>query len=176
MDDIDLRICSQSKCTKILPPEHKYGFKQCAQCRETNRSARAQARKRKREDEPPSQSLPAMHHTSQSHGSTHEDPLIVSSGSGSDDGNQSVSLHCCNNDMTTDMHNQTLVSFKNSQKHFSALRRKCRGTSVVEFDGTFSMAEDPLVTDKERVQMLTHEVWKVTGWHFRYVTNMAHEV
>ena len=30
MDDIDLRICSQSKCKKSLPPEDEYGFKQCA--------------------------------------------------------------------------------------------------------------------------------------------------
>ena len=176
MDDIDLHICSQSKCKKILPPEHEYGFKQCAQCRETNRSVRAQARKRKREGEPPSQPPPAARHTSQSHSSTHEDPLVVSSGSESDDGNQSVSLYCCNNDMTTDKHNKTLVSFENSQKLFSVLRKKCRGTSVVEFDGTFTMAEDALVTDKERVQMLTHEVWKVTGWRFRYVTKMAHGV
>ena len=78
--------------------------------------------------------------------------------------------------MTTDMHNKTLVSFENSQKLFSVLRKKCWGTSVVEFDGTFTMAEDPLVTDKERVQMLTHKVWKVTGWRFRYVTKMAHRV
>ena len=176
MDDIDLCICSQSKCKKILPPEHEHGFKQCAWCQETNRSARAQAQKRKRGGEPPCQLPPATCHTSPSHGSTHEDPLVVSSASESDDGNQNVSLYCCNNNTTIDKHNKTLISFKNSQKLFSALRKKCQGTSVVEFDGTFTMAEDPLVTDKERVQMLTHEVWKVTGLCFWYVTKMTHGV
>ena len=66
-------------------------------------------------------------------------------------------------------------SFENSQKLFSTLREKCWGIPVVEFDGTFTMAKDPLVTDKERVQMLIHEVWKVTGSHFWYVTKIAHE-
>jgi len=34
-------------------------------------------------------------------------------------------------------------------------------------DLSFKLPEDPLVSDKERVQMMTHEVWKVTGFQFR---------
>ena len=126
MDNIDLCICSQSKCKKILPPKHEYGFKQCAQGWETNRSAWAQTQKHKWEGKPPSQLPPAMHHTSQSHSSTYDDPLIVSSGSESDNGNQSVGLYYCNNNITTDKHNKTLIFFKTSQKPFSALRKNVR--------------------------------------------------
>ncbi|KAF8521379.1 hypothetical protein BU17DRAFT_45849, partial [Hysterangium stoloniferum] len=84
----------------------------------------------------------------------------------SEDGNQTVSfyLYSCNLEVTDE--HQTLTSYENSQKLFTALRRKCQGNHTLEFDGTFMMAEDPLVTDKERVQMFAHEVWKklILGW------------
>ncbi|KAJ7774512.1 hypothetical protein DFH07DRAFT_865834 [Mycena maculata] len=39
----------------------------------------------------------------------------------------------------------------------------------VEFRGTYQTPEDPLITDKERVQMTIYEIWKVMGYRFRYV-------
>ena len=38
-----------------------------------------------------------------------------------------------------------------------------------DFQGTYVIAKDPLVTDKERVQMMVEEIWKVTGYRFMYV-------
>jgi hypothetical protein len=34
------------------------------------------------------------------------------------------------------------------------------------FHGNYTIAEDPLVSSKERVKMMAHEVWKVTGYRF----------
>ncbi|KAJ7661459.1 hypothetical protein DFH06DRAFT_1268903 [Mycena polygramma] len=45
----------------------------------------------------------------------------------------------------------------------------------VDFRGTYQTPEDPLITDKEHVQMTVHEIWKVTGYRFRVKENKAGE-
>jgi len=56
---------------------------------------------------------------------------------------------------------------------FKALCHQFRTRKDVIFDGSFTVAEDPLVTDKEHVQMVIREIWNVTGFRFTYV--VAHE-
>ncbi|KAJ7456296.1 hypothetical protein B0H11DRAFT_2160964 [Mycena galericulata] len=41
----------------------------------------------------------------------------------------------------------------------------------VTFHGSYTIASDPMVTDKRRVQMMAYEVWKVTGYRFRVKEN-----
>src|SRR6516164_9164458 len=87
MDNLEAQICSQSKCKKQLPSKDKYKYQQCERCCETNRILHAQMRKRKREGkEPPCRPPPPTP------GSTCKNPLTISSGSESEDGNSYVSL------------------------------------------------------------------------------------
>ena len=52
---------------------------------------------------------------------------------------------------------------------FDSLREHFKLGENVDFRGTYVIAKDPLVTDKERVQMMVEEIWKVTGYRFTYV-------
>jgi hypothetical protein len=56
--------------------------------------------------------------------------------------------------------------YKDSQSLFGAIRTCFKGGKDVEFYGCYSMPEDPLVSDGERVEMTVNEVWKVTGYRF----------
>src|SRR5216117_937469 len=51
----------------------------------------------------------------------------------------------------------------------------------VEFLGHCEMADDPLMSKKERTDMVTHDVWKVSGYRFTYVSqsqakDQAHDI
>ena len=43
-------------------------------------------------------------------------------------------------------------------------QRECYDEALWTFCGGYVLASDPLVTDKERVQMMAGEVWKVIGY------------
>ncbi|KAJ7479127.1 hypothetical protein FB451DRAFT_1450936 [Mycena latifolia] len=47
-----------------------------------------------------------------------------------------------------------------------------KGPDVV-FHGSYIIDHDPLVSDKERVQMTTNEIWKVSGYRFRVRDNQS---
>ncbi|KII92985.1 hypothetical protein PLICRDRAFT_51294 [Plicaturopsis crispa FD-325 SS-3] len=59
------------------------------------------------------------------------------------------------------------IVYSDAQHLFTALQ-SCFKAQNVFFHGRFVMPVDPLVTEKEHVQMMAHEVWKVTGYRFRY--------
>ncbi|KAJ7217434.1 hypothetical protein C8J57DRAFT_1598609, partial [Mycena rebaudengoi] len=61
--------------------------------------------------------------------------------------------------------------YTDSQELFTALRQAFHTTKDVEFHGTYHLAQDPLVSNKQRVQMTTYEIWKVTGYRFRVKEN-----
>jgi len=56
---------------------------------------------------------------------------------------------------------------------FDALRQQFKQEQSITFCGAFILANDPLVTDKERVQMMASEVWKVIGYRFMYMSIIA---
>lgn len=58
------------------------------------------------------------------------------------------------------------VVYKDSQSLFEAIRACFRDEEHLEFYGCYSLPEDPLVSDKERVEMVMNEIWKVTGYRF----------
>ena len=35
------------------------------------------------------------------------------------------------------------------------------------FYGCYDLSADPLMPDRDHVSMTTHEIWKVSGYHFR---------
>jgi len=49
---------------------------------------------------------------------------------------------------------------------FEAIRACFKSGQNVEFLGCYRQPEDPLVSDRERVEMAVHEIWKVTGYRF----------
>jgi hypothetical protein len=62
--------------------------------------------------------------------------------------------------------------YEGSQQLFEAIRNVFKSDDSVDFTGDYEVAADPLVSDKERTQMLAHEVWKVTGYRFTCVTSL----
>ncbi|KAL0564139.1 hypothetical protein V5O48_017915 [Marasmius crinis-equi] len=48
---------------------------------------------------------------------------------------------------------------------FLALRAQAEGGDI-DFHGEYTLPVDPLVTDKERVQLVMREAWRVTGYRF----------
>jgi hypothetical protein len=59
--------------------------------------------------------------------------------------------------------------YSDSQAMFDTLRHQFKHEPSITFCGAYVLASDPLVTDKERVQMMAGEVWKVIGYRFTYV-------
>jgi hypothetical protein len=58
------------------------------------------------------------------------------------------------------------VIFEDSEALLNAIRKAFNSRESVEFEGSYVQTEDPLVSDKDRVRMTIHDVWKVTGYRF----------
>ena len=58
------------------------------------------------------------------------------------------------------------LAYKDSAELFSNLRHAFKRKDVC-FNASYTLPVDPLITDKERVQMTAHEIWKVSGYRFR---------
>ncbi|KAJ7189735.1 hypothetical protein B0H12DRAFT_1227121 [Mycena haematopus] len=61
--------------------------------------------------------------------------------------------------------------FTQAESFFDSLREDFDSGQRVDFYGTYSVAVDPLVTPKERVQMVAAEIWKITGYRFTVKDN-----
>lgn len=48
----------------------------------------------------------------------------------------------------------------------NGLREAFKLDTHVEFFGKYTRPADPLVSDRERVQMTVQDIWKVTGYRF----------
>jgi hypothetical protein len=57
--------------------------------------------------------------------------------------------------------------FENNEVAMKHLRRVFSNTECVFFHGHYTIPVDPLITDKQRVQMTAHDIWKATGYRFR---------
>ncbi|KAJ7078963.1 hypothetical protein C8R44DRAFT_654310 [Mycena epipterygia] len=145
--------CSQSKCKRLVPSGP---YKTCDPCRTKNTEARKvkrardkeaeEARKRARTDDPAENRGGASRNE--------ED---------GPDGPES-------SDTEGDSPN-TFTQFKDGQSLFLSLREAFKHNKHVDFRGTYQTPEDPLITDKERVQMTVYEIWTVTGYRFRVKEN-----
>jgi hypothetical protein len=56
--------------------------------------------------------------------------------------------------------------YKDSESLLKDLHTTFKSSDSVEFKGSYSQAVDPLVSDKERVKMTIHDIWKATGYRF----------
>jgi len=60
--------------------------------------------------------------------------------------------------------------FQDSEAMMKSLKNVFKTTEDVFFHGSYTIPVDPLVTDKEHVQITAHDLWKATGYRFRYVS------
>ncbi|KAJ7501402.1 hypothetical protein B0H11DRAFT_2373646 [Mycena galericulata] len=67
------------------------------------------------------------------------------------------------------------TEYSDSHRMFCALRDAFDKDSDVNFPGSYTISDDPLVSDKERVQLTIREVWKVSGYRFRVRDNKTME-
>ncbi|KAG2128343.1 uncharacterized protein EDB93DRAFT_1243573 [Suillus bovinus] len=120
----------------------------CQKCRDADRLSTAARRKRKREQEQeqeaprPAPSPPA----------------------GNIDEGTSQAADPESNDEST------LVSIQDGFKE-KALRTSFKSSNDVQFHGSYLVPEDPITSEKERVQMAALEVWRTTGYRFRVQHN-----
>ncbi|KAJ7765238.1 hypothetical protein B0H16DRAFT_1796560, partial [Mycena metata] len=59
------------------------------------------------------------------------------------------------------------AEYSNSHTLFCVLRDAFKASSDINFHGSFLLDVDPLVSNKERVQLTNNEIWKVSGYRFR---------
>ncbi|KAK1222359.1 hypothetical protein PQX77_014797 [Marasmius sp. AFHP31] len=143
------RTCSTKKCNAALPSRDIDPSKTCVKCRtadrERKRRSRAKKRERDEEEHPPSR-LDAPPNPGEA--------LL--------DGEESES------DTETE---RKAKRFKDAEDLLQELRQNFSEHPDVDFRGEFTLPTDPLVSDKERVKMMIHEVWKVTGYRFTVKKN-----
>ncbi|KAJ6596027.1 hypothetical protein B0H10DRAFT_2232640 [Mycena sp. CBHHK59/15] len=59
-------------------------------------------------------------------------------------------------------------SYNDSQELLSALHMTCLEVDEVDFSGSYTIAacDAGTISDKQRVQIITHDIWKATGYRF----------
>jgi hypothetical protein len=67
------------------------------------------------------------------------------------------------------------MNYKTNQELFNKLREVMKDQEKVDFTGRYEIDEDHLVSAKERTEMVTHDVWRVTGYRFTYVAHLEQE-
>lgn len=59
------------------------------------------------------------------------------------------------------------VKFQNNNTLMKQLKNIFKTSEHVFFYGSYDIPMDPLVSDKEHVQAIAHNVWKESGYRFR---------
>ena len=59
--------------------------------------------------------------------------------------------------------------YQNSQGLLDAIQNSLKAGEHVNFHGSYTVAYDELVSDRKRVEMVVHELWKVTDYRFTYI-------
>ena len=170
------RQCSQSKCTRIIPINDTH--KTCKKCREAN--ARTKAKKRKRDLEDNGQqrriALQPVRVTCQNSEATRPVEYIYVESDNDIDSEKPLIEERKVNYLHIQLNrahqfnlfkDNTVIAFTDNEAMMKRLKVVCRTQEHVFFSGCYSMPVDPLISDKERVKMTAHDIWKVTGYRFR---------
>lgn len=167
----DPRRCSRPQCRKIL--EEGYTKKQCPVCSESKRRTRlaAKDRKRKRDEEDRENSdearaAPALRPITDRDIGHANRPL--DSGDDAESNEVCHSAQVSSQAKTNEIQKLTPIEFDSGEALMLSLRQSVKAKDGTHFCGIYRMDMDPLVKDRERVQMVAHEVWKVSGYRFRY--------
>jgi hypothetical protein len=59
-----------------------------------------------------------------------------------------------------------METFSDAESFYDALRAEFKGGKAINFHGTYPMAVDALVSPRERVQMVSAEIWKISHYRF----------
>ncbi|KAJ7654535.1 hypothetical protein DFH06DRAFT_1092784 [Mycena polygramma] len=62
--------------------------------------------------------------------------------------------------------NTEAEAFSDAKTFCDALRAEFKAGKAVDFHGTYPVPADPLVSPKQRVQMVAAEIWKLSGYRF----------
>ncbi|KAJ7209460.1 hypothetical protein C8J57DRAFT_1484274 [Mycena rebaudengoi] len=152
--------CSQSKCKTMLP--YGYGTKSCQSCRDKDKARKKRKRENENENNGESEASKRARVELENIDPSLKTLPVPSGGPDAemDDGEDEE-----------DHNGHEATLYTDSQELFTALRQAFHTTKDVEFHGTYHLAQDPLVSNKQRVQMTTYEIWKVTGYRFRAKEN-----
>ncbi|KAJ6555283.1 hypothetical protein B0H10DRAFT_1967813 [Mycena sp. CBHHK59/15] len=63
-----------------------------------------------------------------------------------------------------DNNNEAVETYSDAESFFDALRADFKSGKAVDFHGRYTLAVDPLVSPKERVQMVATEIWQISGY------------
>ncbi|KIJ32747.1 hypothetical protein M422DRAFT_265380 [Sphaerobolus stellatus SS14] len=167
--EIEERVCSNSGCKDILPPQNIYNYKTCQKHRQQAREAMKRKRSSGVDPSPrdsirppphsPLRSCPNQSSQSTPSGSTvggKEDVLPDSddiSEAESGNGNKRIKL-------------PPPIRYENAAAMFYSLKLRTREKAPLQFSGSYEMTKDPLVKDAEQIRMVQEEIWKVTEYRF----------
>ncbi len=62
----------------------------------------------------------------------------------------------------------TPVKFQNNDAIMKQLKKIFKTKERIFFHGSYNAPVDPLISDKDHVRATAHDVWKVTGYRFRW--------
>ncbi|KAJ6573364.1 hypothetical protein B0H10DRAFT_974187 [Mycena sp. CBHHK59/15] len=65
-----------------------------------------------------------------------------------------------------DNNNEAAETYSDAESFFDALRADFKSGKAVDFHGCYTLAVDPLVSPKERVQMVATEIWQISGYRW----------
>ncbi|KAJ7823770.1 hypothetical protein B0H13DRAFT_2375888 [Mycena leptocephala] len=65
-----------------------------------------------------------------------------------------------------DNNNEAVETYSDAESFFDALRADFKSGKAVDFHGRYTLAVDPLVSPKERVQMVATEIWQISGYRW----------
>ncbi|KAJ7143889.1 hypothetical protein C8R44DRAFT_141341 [Mycena epipterygia] len=172
------RQCKKPWCRNLIPMNFRY--QNCDKCRQQNNksqkakravakaSAAAQAtdsivdgsRKRKRTSVDSPDGRPTTRPRTTDEGDRAHSPHDIDSDTESGDAPASDGPGNVNDS------EMKAEAFSDVESFFDALRKEFKSGKAVEFHGVYTAPVDPLVSSKERVQMVAREIWKISGYRF----------
>ncbi|KAJ7475292.1 hypothetical protein B0H11DRAFT_2235701 [Mycena galericulata] len=169
MEEAPARQCSKSKCKAILPPVEIDKANTCLKCREKDKLYRRNKRAREKEVEENNKrrrsedTQPVGDPDREDVNMPAPPDVVEREASDSDKDDEGV------------ISSTKPTEYSDSHQMFCALRDAFDNNSDVNFHGSYTISDDPLVSDKERVQLTIREVWKVSGYRFRVRDNKTME-
>ncbi|KAG6834276.1 hypothetical protein H0H93_010729, partial [Arthromyces matolae] len=151
------QICSKPWCHQELPENSR--FQSCPHCRACDREAkRAQ---RRRQSEKGQGSDKSRENKRPRDGSEDDAPPSTRTRRENGDG-----IGTIEDSDDSDSEKEDSNTFESAEDLFQTLRTDFRENSIVNFDGTYTIAFDAMISFRDCVQKAQQEIWKVTGYRF----------
>ncbi|KAG6835378.1 hypothetical protein H0H93_002014, partial [Arthromyces matolae] len=152
------QVCSKTWCHQELP--ENYRFRTCPHCRERDCETKRAQRRRQSEKKGQAQG-PDKENKRPRDGSENDAPPSTRTRKENSDG-----IAIIEDSDDSDSEKEDSNTFENAEDLFQTLRTDFRKNSIVNFNGTYTIAFDPMISFRDGVQMVQQEIWKVTGYRF----------